>query len=205
MTKQEQQQEKQKISKDTIISEILAKNPGKSALLTEMLMDFGIHCVGCGASTFETLGQGVLGHGYSEDQLNKLVKDLNKAIESTDDSQTVNLNPVNKQTFKLTLTPFAIKKVKEAMEQRGKANATLKVSVLAGGCSGFMYDLQFMDEPSKEDLNFKQDDVNVAVDKKSLESLNGIQIDYVDTLNESGFKFENPNASVGCGCGKSFH
>jgi iron-sulfur cluster assembly accessory protein len=204
MAKQKQQQKPQLINKDTIISEILTINPNKSALLTEMLMDFGIHCVGCGASTFETLGQGVLGHGYTEDQLTKLVEDLNKAINS-DDSQTTSSNQTNEQTFNLTLTPFAISKVKEAMKQRGKANSTLKVSVLAGGCSGFMYDLQFMDNPSKEDLNFKQDKINIAVDKNNLDQLNGIQIDFVDTLNESGFKFENPNATQDCGCGKSLH
>tara|TARA_Y100000310_G_scaffold227947_1_gene230216 strand:+ start:1146 stop:1757 length:612 start_codon:yes stop_codon:yes gene_type:complete len=203
MEKQKQQQ-KESINKDTIISEILNINPSKSALLTEMLMDFGIHCVGCGASTFETLGQGVLGHGYTENQLDKLITDLNKAI-SSDDSQKISSNQTNEQAFNLTLTPLAIKKVKEAMKQRGKANSTLKVSVLAGGCSGFMYDLQFMDNPSTSDLNFKQDTVNIAVDKNSLDQLNGIQIDYIDTLNESGFKFENPNASQGCGCGKSFH
>ena len=113
MAKQKQQQKPQLINKDTIISEILTINPNKSALLTEMLMDFGIHCVGCGASTFETLGQGVLGHGYTEDQLTKLVEDLNKAINS-DDSQTTSSNQTNEQTFNLTLTPFAISKVKEA-------------------------------------------------------------------------------------------
>ena len=68
-----------------------------------------------------------------------------------------------------------------------------------------MYNLEFVSTPVEGDLNFKQDDVNIAVDKKSMEMLNGIEIDFVDTLNESGFKFNNPNASAGCGCGKSFN
>ena len=192
----------QLITNDTIISEILEINPSKSALLTEMLLDFGIHCIGCGASTIETLGQGVLGHGYSEDQLNKLVDDLNKLIE-TEENVSVG-KPVSESAFTLKLTDSALKKVKEAIQQRGKENASLRVSVVTGGCSGFLYDLQFIDEPSKEDLNFKQGDVNIAVDKGSTEPLNGMEIDYVDTLNEAGFKFNNPNAEVGCGCGKSF-
>lgn len=192
----------QLISKDTIISEILEKNPAKSKLLTEMLLDFGIHCVGCGASTFETLGQGVLGHGYTEEQLDKLVVDLNKVIES---EETVSIGkPVSENAFTLKLTDDALKKVRKVMQQREKENSTLRVSVVTGGCSGFLYDLQFIDGPSKGDLNFKQEDVNLAVDKGSMESLNGIEIDFVDTLNESGFKFNNPNAEVGCGCGKSF-
>ncbi|MAG02233.1 hypothetical protein CMI42_02755 [Candidatus Pacearchaeota archaeon] len=196
------QKQVQKISRDTIISQILEIKPPKSKLLTEMLLDFGIHCIGCGASTFETLGQGVLGHGYSEDQLNKLVEDLNKVLESEDEPSK--LNTVTSD-FKLTLTEKAINKVKEAMKQREKENSTLRVSVLAGGCSGFMYDLEFVDNPVEGDLNMKQDGVNLAVAKDSMETLNGITIDFIDTLNESGFKFENPNASAGCGCGKSFN
>ena len=92
------------------------------------------------------------------------------------------------------------------MKQKRNKNTslTLRVSVVPGGCSGYLYDLQIMDKASKDDLNFKQEGVNIAVDKKSTEMLHGMIIDYVDTLNESGFKFNNPNAQHGCGCGKSF-
>jgi iron-sulfur cluster assembly protein len=201
MAKQETQQ---LISRDTIISNILLIRPTKSALLTEMLLDFGIHCVGCGASSIETLGQGVLGHGYTEEQLDKLIADLNKVIGS--ESSDADLKVINTSDFALTLTSIAVSKVKEAMKSQGKnETATLRVSVLSGGCSGFMYDLQFMDKPSTDDLNFKQDGLNIGVDKSSTEQLNNIEIDFVDTLNESGFKFNNPNQSDGCGCGKSFN
>ena len=199
------QQQIQKISKDILISEILAKNPSKSSLLAEMLLDFGIHCVGCGASTFETLGQGVLGHGFSEQQLNKLIEDLNKVIgEEGEEARTESSKEVNAEIFSLKLTEHAIKKVKQVMKQKATKNNTLRVSVIPGGCSGYLYDLQFIDKPSKDDLNFKQDGVNIAVDKKSTDMLHEMEIDYIDTLNESGFKFNNPNAEHGCGCGKSF-
>ena len=201
MAKQETQQ---LISRDTIISNILEINPSKSALLTEMLLDFGIHCIGCGASSIETLGQGVLGHGYTEEQLDKLIVDLNKVISS--EKVDNDLKVINTQDFKLTLTSTAVTKVKEAIKSQGKKDtATLRVSVLSGGCSGFMYDLQFLDEPVKGDINFKQDGINIGVDKGSLDQLNNIEIDFIDTLNESGFKFNNPNQSAGCGCGKSFN
>ena len=201
MAKQETQQ---LITRDTIISNILEINPSKSALLTEMLLDFGIHCIGCGASSIETLGQGVLGHGYTEEQLDKLIVDLNKVINS--ENTDTNLKVINTQDFKLTLTSTAVTKVKEAMKsQSKKGTATLRVSVLSGGCSGFMYDLQFIDEPVKGDINFKQDGINIGVVKGSLDQLNNIEIDFIDTLNESGFKFNNPNQSAGCGCGKSFN
>lgn len=197
------QQQIQKITRDILISEILTINPRKSAILAEMLLDFGIHCIGCGASSFETLGQGVLGHGFSEQQLGKLINDLNKVIseESETEKET---KEITTEIFSLKLTEPAIKKVKQVMKQRKTPSSTLRVSVIPGGCSGYMYDMQFIDKPSKDDLNFKQNGVNIAIDKKSTDMLHGMEIDYVDTLNESGFKFNNPNAEHGCGCGKSF-
>ncbi|MEK6872856.1 MAG: iron-sulfur cluster assembly accessory protein [Nanoarchaeota archaeon] len=200
------QKQIQRITRDILISEILTINPGKSRILTEMLLDFGIHCVGCGASSFETLGQGVLGHGFSEQQLDKLISDLNKVIneELEPESKTEVDQEITAEIFSLKLTEQAIKKVKEVIKKRGKKNVTLRVSVIPGGCSGYLYDLQFKDQPSKDDLNFKQDGINIAVDKKSTDMLHGMEIEYIDTLNESGFKFNNPNAEHGCGCGKSF-
>ena len=196
------QQTQQLITRQTKIGDVPMINPGKAQLLTQIMNEFGIHCTSCGAASFETLEMGVLGHGFSEKDLDKLVGDLNKAL-GTD---TTNLKVVDQEAFQLTLTPIAITKVKEAIKIQGKKDdATLRVSVLAGGCSGFLYDLQFLDNPSKDDLNFKQDGVNIAVDKKSMEMLDNIEIDFIDTLNESGFKFSNPNQSAGCGCGKSFN
>lgn len=194
------QQTQQLITKDTKIGDVPMINPSKAQLLTQIMNEFGIHCTSCGAASFETLEMGVLGHGFSEADLNKLVTDLNKAL-----GEGGEIKSISNEKFTLTLTPKAIEKVKEAIETQGKKETTtLRVAVLAGGCSGFLYDLQFLDDPSKEDLNFKQDGVNIAVDKKSMEMLDGIEIDFIDTLNESGFKFNNPNQADGCGCGKSF-
>lgn len=195
------QQTQQLVTRSSRIGDIPMINPSKSQLINQILNEFGIHCTSCGAASFETLEMGVLGHGFSEKDLDKLISDLNKAIAESGEVKVVKEND-----FKLTLSSFAIKKIKEAISSQGKKpNTILRVSVLAGGCSGFLYDMQFIDKPSKEDLNFKQDNVNIAVDRKSMEMLNGIEIDYIDTLNESGFKFKNPNSSGDCGCGKSFH
>lgn len=189
----------QEISNNTVIAEILAKNPEKARWLSEKMMQFGIHCVGCGASTFETLEEGVLGHGYSEEELNLLITDLNKIIRE----KQVNKEPSLKE-FSLTLTSKALHKVKGIMHEQGKEQATLRVSILAGGCSGHTYDMEIVEKPLKTDLNFKQEGLNISVDKESLDYLHGVSVDFVDTLNESGFKFNNPNATKGCGCGKSF-
>src|SRR3989344_2874979 len=90
----------QKITKNTLIAEILAENPEKAQLLSEIIMDFGIHCVGCGAAAFETLEQGVLGHGFSEEDLNKLVKEINEILEKNSESE----KPKNIKNFSLKFT-----------------------------------------------------------------------------------------------------
>lgn len=186
------------ISKETVIAEILAQHPEKASKLSQKMMEFGIHCVGCGASTFETLEQGVLGHGYSEEELEVLVNELNIIVKDKSEAATTF------KAFSLTLTDSALKKVAEIMKQQKKSDAILRISVLAGGCSGRTYDMEIIDKPIKSDLHFKQKSIKIAVDKNSLDYLNGSIVDFVDTLNESGFKFNNPNAHRSCGCGKSF-
>jgi iron-sulfur cluster assembly accessory protein len=196
----ETESETKKITRDMVISEILMEHPKQAMLLSEIMMEFGIHCVGCGAASFETLEQGVLGHGFSEEQLNELVSQLNKAVENKEEATPVDID------FNITLTDSAVKKIKEAMKQKDNTdNLILRISVLAGGCSGFMYGLEIIEEPIDSDLNLKHGDLNLAVDKRSIEYLNGTEIDFIDTLNDSGFKFNNPNAERSCGCGKSFH
>jgi iron-sulfur cluster assembly accessory protein len=188
------------ITKDTIISDVLAMNPHQAHELAEIMTAFGIHCVGCGAAGFESLEQGVLGHGYSQEQLDGLIAKLNEVVSQNGAAQQNG----QAEDFSMTLTPDAVKKVKHSIEQYTQEKASLRVGVRSGGCSGFTYELAIVDEPSDSDLCFEQDGVSICVARKALDQLNGIEIDYIDTLNESGFKFRNPNASRGCGCGKSF-
>jgi len=186
-----------KITKEMPIAEILDSFPDKAMLISEILLDFGIHCVGCGASSFETLEEGVLGHGYSEEELDKLVSDLNEAISK--ETKVIEI-----KDFSLTLTQNAIKKLKEIMKSEGKESSYLRASVLSGGCSGYTYDLELVDNKAKGDIQIDQDGVSILVSNESAEYLSGTKIDFIDTLNESGFKFLNPNATKECGCGKSF-
>ena len=199
MKKQIQQTQTQKITKNMLIAEILAENPEKAQLLSEIMIDFGIHCVGCGASAFETLEQGVLGHGYSEADLNKLVKQINEVLEKNLKSE-----PKNIKNFSLKFTKTAIEKIKQILKHEKKESGILRISVLSGGCSGLVYNLEIINKLIKSDLNFKKSGINIAVAKEGIEMLDGVEIDFVDNLNESGFKFNNPNAEKSCGCGKSF-
>jgi iron-sulfur cluster assembly protein len=104
----------------------------------------------------------------------------------------------------LTLTPAAITKVKSILAERGEESG-LRIAVIGGGCSGFQYQMTLDKEASPGDEVFEQDGLRLFVDNRSLAYLNGAQVDFVDGLSGSGFKFDNPNSRGSCGCGESFH
>jgi|SRR5215470_864030 len=104
----------------------------------------------------------------------------------------------------ITLTPNAISKVKEIMAQQSPVPAGLRVGVVGGGCSGFSYSMQFENGAGLMDKVFDMDGLKVFVDATSVMYLNGCRVDYVETLEGAGFKFENPNVKSTCGCGSSF-
>jgi iron-sulfur cluster assembly protein len=76
--------------------------------------------------------------------------------------------------------------------------------VIGGGCSGLRYELAFDDQHNDADSVIEKHGVKIVVDEKSALYLMGTTLDFVDTLNETGFKMGNPNASTTCGCGESF-
>ena len=80
----------------------------------------------------------------------------------------------------------------------------LRVAVQPGGCSGFKYSLLIEDKPAEDDAVISQGGFNLFVDPFSMQYLSGVTIDYVTSMQGSGFTFKNPNASGGCGCGSSF-
>ena len=104
----------------------------------------------------------------------------------------------------LEVTPVAVSKVKEIMAQQNPPPVGLRVAVVGGGCSGFTYQMNFESQINPIDKTFEFDGLKVIVDQASLMFLKGAKIDYVDTLEGSGFKFDNPNAKTTCGCGHSF-
>ena len=110
----------------------------------------------------------------------------------------------NVKTAPLNLTPNAIAKVKEIMGQQNPVPAGLRVGVVGGGCSGFSYSMSFENAAGLMDKSYDFDGLKVYVDATSLMYLNGCVVDYVETLEGAGFKFENPNVKSTCGCGSSF-
>jgi len=105
----------------------------------------------------------------------------------------------------ITLTPTAVAKVKEIMAQQDPVPAGLRVSVVGGGCSGFSYSMAFENGAGMMDKVFNIDGLKVFVDATSVMYLNGCTVDYIETLEGAGFKFENPNVKSTCGCGSSFN
>jgi iron-sulfur cluster assembly accessory protein len=104
----------------------------------------------------------------------------------------------------ISLTPNAVSKVKEIMGQQNPVPAGLRVGVVGGGCSGFSYSMSFENASGLMDKVFDMDELKVYVDATSVMYLNGCIVDYVETLEGAGFKFENPNVKSTCGCGSSF-
>jgi len=102
------------------------------------------------------------------------------------------------------LTPVAITKVKEILCQQDPQPKGLRLAVVGGGCSGFSYQMNFENETNGVDKIFDFEGLKVFVDAASLMYLKGTKIDFVETLEGSGFKFENPNVKSTCGCGSSF-
>lgn len=104
----------------------------------------------------------------------------------------------------VTLTPAAIAKVKEIMATQDPVPAGLRIGVVGGGCSGFQYSMSFENQSGMMDKVIKFDDLKVFVDATSAMYLSNCTVDYVETLEAAGFKFENAAVKSTCGCGSSF-
>jgi iron-sulfur cluster assembly accessory protein len=105
----------------------------------------------------------------------------------------------------VNLTPTAVSKVKEIMAQQNPVPAGLRIGVVGGGCSGFSYSMSFENAQGVMDKMYNFEGLKVFVDATSAMYLNGCVVDYVETLEAAGFKFENPNVKSTCGCGSSFN
>lgn len=104
----------------------------------------------------------------------------------------------------VNLTETAVSKVREILDTQEPKPAGLRISVVGGGCSGFSYSMAFENAPGMLDKTYSYDGLKVFVDQASMLYLDGAEVDYVETLEGSGFKFNNPHVKSTCGCGSSF-
>lgn len=126
-------------------------------------------------------------------------------MATTTTTPTTPANPTTTDAKPLNFTDSAIAKVKEIMAQQNPVPAGLRVGVVGGGCSGFSYSMSFENGAGMMDKTFDFDGLKVFVDATSLMYLKGVSVDYLETLEAAGFKFDNPNVKSTCGCGSSFN
>src|SRR5690349_24890796 len=117
---------------------------------------------------------------------------------------TPDVKPAETKKAPISLTPNAVSKVKEIMAQQTPVPTGLRVGVVGGGCSGFSYSMAFENAAGLMDKTYEFDGLKVYLDATSAMYLQGATVDYVETLEGAGFKFENPNVKSTCGCGSSF-
>ena len=104
----------------------------------------------------------------------------------------------------IKVTATAAKKVGSLLARQGRAQGVLRVAVVGGGCSGLHYKMDLQDGPANRDILVESAGIRVVVDPKSALYVTGSELDYVDALQEGGFKVKNPNAATSCSCGESF-
>lgn len=187
----------QLVTKDMVIGDVLKKYPDAAVIMLE----HGLHCVGCHANVFDTIEAGCKVHGIDDETVDNLVTEINKFIaeESKEHKHEEPEGPA-----KVFISDVAAGKVKELQQKDKMDGFGLRVAVSPGGCSGFVYQMNFEKTPEKTDIVFEDKGVKLFIDPDSLNMLRGAEIDFVDSLNESGFKVNNPGAKQNCGCGKSF-
>ena len=105
----------------------------------------------------------------------------------------------------ITLTDAAKEKIRSLLFKRQTPDHYLRIGVQSGGCSGFMYNYEFIEVPDKKAKIFQFDDVKICIPINSYLFLNGMEIDYEENLLKSGLVFNSPKVKRSCGCGESFN
>jgi len=104
----------------------------------------------------------------------------------------------------IRVTPGAAQKVSSLLAKQGRPKGVLRVAVMGGGCSGLQYKMDLQDGPANRDILVETGGIKVVVDPKSALYVSGSELDYVEALQDGGFKVKNPNAASSCSCGESF-
>ncbi|MEK6950483.1 MAG: iron-sulfur cluster assembly accessory protein [Nanoarchaeota archaeon] len=190
------------ITPDTLIGEVIEQYPE----VIETLLSYGVHCLGCHVSPYESIGDGFRGHGMEEAEIQEAITKLNEVIQKSGSRNQEKVGEKDeemiRETATIIVTDNAAAKIKEALTQNNKK--ALRISVKPGGCSGFTYALDVDDQAHADDLILVDKGVQLFINQASLSKLNGATVDYVESLQASGFKISNPQFQHNCGCGKSF-
>ena len=181
-----------RIHRHMTIDQILSLFPNKAQRLSQEITNAGLHCIGCHASTWETLEAGMLGHGLTDADIERLLGRLNALLAEEEPDATT-----------ITMTKRAVQKLLQILAEESKQGWALRFGDKMAGCSGFEYVLDYSQHPDVNDEIFESHGIQIHVNKGSLKRLLGSEIDYVDGLRGSGFKISNPQVKASCGCGTS--
>ena len=130
-----------------------------------------------------------------------------KQVITTASDTTPASNPsTNPKIQGVQVTDKAVRRIRTAMAKEGISpeQGGLRLGIQGGGCSGLSYNIRFDTQPRERDRVYTFEDVRVFIDPKSFLYLNGMILDYEETLMRQGFNFINPNSKKSCGCGSSF-
>ncbi len=197
-----------KITKYWRISRLLAEYP----TAVEILLENDIPCAGCNGASTERLNEGLASHGLSEEEIDAIVTQINQELAKEEAKQAKeNLNNIEKLKFHeiegysqlengLKISSAAI----AAFLKYQTAEDTLSIKLEAGGCSGYNYKYEFSKEAGAKQVKFQiTPELYVYLDAFTIESSNKLIIDYKESLQFTGFVFENEKAKQKCSCGKS--
>lgn len=180
------------ISKEMPIGDVMQKYPASIDLMIKHGIKFG-----CSVDTKESIEESARMNGIPEAKIPELVEGLNELAEKTPE--------IARSGGTVHMTETAAEKLKEIMKAHKKEDHALRIGVVPGGCSGFMYSFDFDQNKREDDIVIVDNGVTIFVDAASMNALKGSTVDYIESLQGAGFNVENPNASSSCGCGKSFH
>ncbi len=167
------------ITKEDTIGDILYKLPAAQ----EILLSYGLGCVGCSVSTYESLEDGVFGHGFTENDLSEILEDLNIAWKEEKN------NIYKSDTQKIELTDNAYYKIQEFQKEQNKDGYGFKIEVLDTFDTP-SYFLDFLQNPESHDQIIEVKEIKIFIDLASLKFLKNKVIDFVKTNEGEGFKID---------------
>lgn len=189
------------VTKEMTIEQVVNAYPEAA----EIIQAYGLHCVGCHANPFETLEMGAARHGMDDATIASMLADVNEFVRQKQQEKTNGAAHDYTNDAPITLTDKAALKLAELLKSQNKTGWGLKLAVVAGGCSGFTYQMSLAEAPGAGDKTIESGGVRVFIDPASAHRIAGAEIDYVESLQGAGFKVSNPQAKANCGCGKSFN
>lgn len=177
----------EKITKDMLIGDVINKHPEAA----EIMLGYGLHCVGCSANPFDTIESGCMVHGIDEETVDNLVNELNKMLN-------------NKSDKVVSVTDMAAEKFLEFMKEESSAKG-VRLSVLDNGNS-LQYGLDLADKQNNSEIVFEDRGIKIFVERDVVDKVKGLGIDFIENERGSGFKINNPNLKSGaCGSGCGCH